>query len=76
MDPAGLRAEKPWVMSELFVTTVEGSFCACAVIVASLVTVSEVVTAPTGYLTVIVEVMGFCHAQSSYVQVTVCVAAS
>ena len=46
--PPGLRTEKPCVISELFETMVAGSFMTSAEMVALLVTVSEVVTAPRG----------------------------
>ena len=40
---------------------VAGSFMTSAVMVALLVTVSEVVTAPSGYFTVTVDSSGFCQ---------------
>lgn len=59
--PPGLRTEKPCVISELFETMVAGSFMTSAEMVALLVTVSEVVTAPSGYFTVMVDSSGFCQ---------------
>ena len=61
MPPPGLRSAKPWLISELLVTMVEGSFMTSALMVALLVTVSAVVTLPAGYFTVTVDSIGFCQ---------------
>ena len=74
--PPGLRTEKPCVISELFVTMVDGSFMTSAEMVALLATVSAVVTAPAGYFTVTVDSRGFCQNHLSKDHVTVWVAAS
>ena len=71
-----LRSAKPCVISELLDTTFVGSFMPSAVMVALLVTVSAVVTVPSGYLTVTVEVRGFWYVHLSYDHVTEWVAAS
>ena len=63
--PPGLRSAKPWVISELFVRVFVGSFMTSALMVALLVTVSAVVTVPSGYFTVTVDSMGFCQNQRS-----------
>ena len=73
---AALETPGKLIAARVVETTFVGSFMPSAVMVAVLVTISAVVTDPSGYLTVTVEVRGFWYVHLSYDHVTEWVAGS